>query len=80
MGLWVVAALLLLAGVTSRTLGTPAKGPQEGGVIREAGDPARATGVGAAPAIQDTAAAIQDTAAAIQDTAPAIQDTAPTRL
>ena len=46
--LWSAAALLLLAGATSRVLGVQEQEP-EAGVVQEAADSARATGVGATP-------------------------------
>ena len=47
--LWAVAALLLLTGVATRALGAAQSAGQDAGVIEEASDSARATGVGGAP-------------------------------
>ncbi len=63
-----MAAMLVMAGVASRLVGAPVQAPVPGGVIQEAGDSARATGVGGVAESELPAA---DTAAAAVGTEPA---------
>ncbi|MDX1674692.1 MAG: nucleoside transporter C-terminal domain-containing protein, partial [Longimicrobiales bacterium] len=68
--LWSAAALLLLAGATSRVMGGPSQDPApESGIVQEAADSVPATGVGAAPdsPAVDAGAAGADTGAGAAD-------------